>query len=511
MCQRNIILRCVLIIYFGMAVLYGSQSKGDSSLEVSDKQNHNRDIYYDKFNGIRSKVHDVIKETGIASISLSVAKDGRIIWEEAFGWADREKRIKASPHTMYSLASISKPITATGLMILVERGLINLNQPVNKYLGRTKLIAYEGGDSDATVKRILQHTSGLPSHAHFFFENDPYSPPSMEETIFRYGILVTKPGEIFQYSNLGYGIIDHLISRISGKSYAEFMKTEVFIPLGMTRSSVGIGPRLEDYVATRYRPDQTPVPYYDFDHRGASAVISSAHDLVRFGMFHLKNHLPGQKQIITDSSIDAMQQETDPKRPDSRALGWRFLENDKGYHTVWHTGGMVGVRNILKLVPSENIAVAVLCNSKNDIVLRIADEIIAVVLPKFGSEPPTQEKIFSEKSNENFSLPQDLLGEWIGHIHTYRDKMPIKMLVQKDGDVHIKLDEQMETLMNDVSFDDGILSGRFCGKIKTEDASRFPHYISLKIKLRGKRMSGSASARASNRYALASYINLRKK
>ena len=124
---------------------------------------------YDKrFDDARAKIIEFVKESGVASVSVAVAKDGKIIWEEAFGWANREKRIKATPHTMYSLASISKPITATGLMVLVERGHIDINKPVNSYLARGKLTAYEGNVSEATVKRLLHHTAGLPMHWHFF-------------------------------------------------------------------------------------------------------------------------------------------------------------------------------------------------------------------------------------------------------------------------------------------------------------------------------------------------------
>ncbi len=81
-----------------------------------------------------------------------MVKDGVIIWEEGFGWADRENRIPADEHTMYSLASISKPITTTGLMILMERGELDLDTPINDYLGDAKLKAWVGDPNDATVR-----------------------------------------------------------------------------------------------------------------------------------------------------------------------------------------------------------------------------------------------------------------------------------------------------------------------------------------------------------------------
>ena len=81
------------------------------------------------FDGVRALIQRQMTERQVPSVAVAVARDGRIVWEEAFGWADRENRVPATAHTLYSLASISKPITATALMILKERGLIDLDRP----------------------------------------------------------------------------------------------------------------------------------------------------------------------------------------------------------------------------------------------------------------------------------------------------------------------------------------------------------------------------------------------
>jgi len=90
------------------------------------------------FGGIRSTILETLEKTGAASLAVAVAKNGDIVWEEGFGWANREKEIKATPQTVYHLASVSKPITATGLMLLVERGLLDLDRPANDYLRESK-------------------------------------------------------------------------------------------------------------------------------------------------------------------------------------------------------------------------------------------------------------------------------------------------------------------------------------------------------------------------------------
>jgi CubicO group peptidase (beta-lactamase class C family) len=134
---------------------------------------HREDI----FDGVREYIHTRMVEDAVPSIAVAVAQDGEILWEEAFGWADREGLVAATPHTMYSLAPISKPITATGLMVLRERGLLELDRSVNDHLGDAKLTARVGSAEDATVRRVANHTSGLPLHCHFFYEDEPYTRP----------------------------------------------------------------------------------------------------------------------------------------------------------------------------------------------------------------------------------------------------------------------------------------------------------------------------------------------
>ena len=94
------------------------------------------------------------------------------------------------------------------MLVLVERGLVDLDKSVNDYLGESKLTAFVGSAEDATVKRILVHTAGLPMHWNLIKVNGSHTRPSMEESIRRYGILVTAPGERYNYSNFGYEILE---------------------------------------------------------------------------------------------------------------------------------------------------------------------------------------------------------------------------------------------------------------------------------------------------------------
>jgi len=464
---------------------------------------------------VRATIREVMAENSLASISVAVAKDGRIVWEESFGWADREKAIPATPHSMYSLASISKPFTATALMTLVEQGKVDLDKPANEYLGPGKLTGLAGDASGATVRRVLSHTAGLPLHYQFYYANNAYPALSNDETIARYGILVNPPGDVYNYSNLGYGIIDHIIARSSGSDYADFMRSKVFLPLGLTRTSVGIAPELEPYAAQRYDANHRILPFYDFDHRGGSAVYSSAHDLVRFGMFSLKNHLTEQKAILKDETLDVMQR---PVAPAPYGLGWIITNDDLGFRRVAHTGGMPGVRTVLNLFPTENLAVVVLTNSETNGLGRVAGEIAAAMLPRYAvgwrermarrnDTAPTEARVA-------FAPPPELLGEWTGTLRTWERSIPMTLVVQPDGDVHVKVEGRLETILDGPSWRDNNLTGRFAGSIPTPDATRWPHHVLLNLRLRNGTLNGTASALQEIEpvyFALSSYVALTKR
>ncbi len=467
----------------------------------------------DQFDSVRELIKSTLVDEQIPSVTVAVARHGEIIWEEGFGWADRENRRPATEHTMYSIASISKPITATGIMVLVEQGKLDLDKPANEYLGDAKLVAHVGDASDATLRRLANHTSGLPLHYQFFYADQPYRRPPMDESIRRYGQLVTAPGERYQYANFGYGVMDYVIERTSGMSYAEFMRREVFLPLGMTHTSVDIGPGLEEHQAIRYAPDQTPLPFYDFDHPGASAVFSSAHDLLRFGMFHLKQRGEDQRAILSDATIEQMQKPTAENGPSSGyGIGWSISTAD-GPTIVSHTGGMGGVRTMLMLVPEEKIVVVALCNFSTQFPIRLSREVLATLLPEHAEKLRSGNNNNGEQ-NSAFEPPAELLGHWSGHVHTYEGDRPIELWFKESGDIHVRFNGQLKTLLSEPRFTDGSVRGIFAGDIATPDANRRPYHLHLSVKLRGEVLNGSLAAislpgnRAGN--ALSHWIEVKK-
>ncbi len=449
----------------------------------------------DQFASVRAFIQKQMIERSVPSVAVGVARDGKIIWEEGFGWANREERIPATPHTIYSLASISKPITATGLMVLKERGKIDLDRPINDYLGEARVKVRLGNPADVTVRRVANHTSGLPLHYQFFYVDEPYRAPSRDETILRYANTITSPGEKYQYSNLGYGLLDYIIERVSGKSYTEFMRTEVFQPLGLTHMSIDIPAGMEKQQAVRYGTDGLPIPFYAFDHPGGSAVYSSAHDLARFGMFHLKAHLQDQKAILSDQAIDEMQRPTAQtgSNQNGYGVGWGTSMFPGNHLCVSHTGGMGGVATSLRLFPKEKIAIVVLTNSGSSAPHQIADEIVAALMPDARVQPSQGQRGAQQAA---FTPDPSLVGSWKGNLYTYKTQVPVTLVFQPDGDIHAQLGMQPKVLVNRAEFKDGFLTGDFPGDIGTEDANRTRYIVALSLKLRGDTLNGGATARS---------------
>jgi CubicO group peptidase (beta-lactamase class C family) len=491
----------------------------------------------DRFAGVRAHVERLVAEESLPSLAVGVARDGEILWQAGFGWADREGRRPADAHTMYSLASISKPITATAVLRLAGQDRIDLDAPVNEYLGLGKLRAGAGDPARATVRRVLSHTAGLPLHYQFFYDGDGYGPPPQEETLDRYGILVYPPGEVYQYANLGYGLLDHLVARVSGRSYADYLRSEVFVPLGMHRTAVDTGSGPHRFAAVRYdRASQAPLPDYDFDHRGASAVYASVHDMLRFGMFHLGDLEPGGTEEAAGDASDeadgdvlsadarrAMRRRATPDRPDGSGegygLGWIVDPDHHGARVVSHSGGMPGVRTVLRLFPEEGLVVTALTNTSHDAVFEVADRLAAAVLPAFARrlEEDRAEEEGSDEEEEDgrdgFRPPRDLVGGWSGRLVTWEGTVPARLVVQADGDVHLELENQLVALVDGVEYEEGFLTGRAALRVPTRDARRRHHRLLLRLKRDGGALRGWAAARTTERpthFALSSYLELRR-
>ncbi|MCW5558938.1 MAG: beta-lactamase family protein, partial [Verrucomicrobiae bacterium] len=317
---------------------------------------------------------------------------------------------------------------------------------------------------------------------------------SLGETIRRYGIAFWPPGERFDYSNLGYAILGEVVARVSHSNYEDFLRTEIFLPLGLTRASLGPGVGWEKYAAKRYSSDHGLRPRIESATPGASALYCSAHDLVNFGLFHLKAHLPTHKAILSDASIEAMQTSTVSTGDGLYGLGWWVDEDFHGYRSVLAQGGTDDASTWLRLVPSEGIAVAGLANTGTSLPPEVLHDVLSKLLPAFREKGASAGEE-QESSKPVSGLPSsELAGEWTGEIATYRGKVPLLFSFMPSGDVHARLGTQLITLLNEVRYEKRRLRGKMSGDLGIPDETGTASYdLDFELFLRDGVLNGAVT------------------
>jgi CubicO group peptidase (beta-lactamase class C family) len=374
-----------------------------------------------------------VNDGNTPSLVAAVGRGDRIIWRAAFGYADRARQIPATAATPYSVASVSKPFTATAVMILHERGLVGLDEPVTRYVGpleRPGVVRPDG----VTVRRTLRHVAGFPTHYQFFFDDGAVGPLPFGRTLACHGAEVAAPGSRYVYSNLGFGVLSEVVERASGQPYAAFLRRDVLEPLGLAHAGVATAQSPVAGAAVRYGGDGAPLPFYVTDHPGASDVFASADDLVRFGLFHAGAWSP-TRTVLTAASRDAMQQ----AGPGGYGLGWNVNPDWNGRRVAWHSGAMPGVSATLWTVPGEGVAVAVLANQFGAPVNQFAGELLAatlgVTVPSGGGTARRDESAGRDRAE--VAPASDVRGRWVGSLSTCPTRTDVAFVIGDRSDVAI--------------------------------------------------------------------------
>lgn len=445
-----------------------------------------------RFSTARALIKRLVEEDGVPSISVAVAKDGRILWQEGFGWADRERRIPATAHTPYFLASTIKPVTATAVMRLREAGKLDLDAPVENYLGGMRLKSLAGDSSAATVRRVLSHTAGLPLYYYFYPEGEEPMPRDL--VISRYGMIVYPPGEQYFYSNLGFGLLAESVGNASGERFEDYVRSNIFVPLGMHQSGFTLTELVASQLAARYDRKQRRIPNYVLDLTGSGDGYSSAHDLLRFGMYHLGTPLPGQRRILADESLRLMQTFSGPPNAlDHYGMGW-FVDRDQGFRRLRHGGNASGIFNQFNLYPDEDLAIVVLANQENQDLPQVVQAIASEFLPGYRLGDDSADDISMAAADARSTPLPEFSGKWSGTLTTYAGTVPFALTFQPDGDIHVNLSRQYTTLLNGRTNFGGQLMGRFAGTMLTDDARKHRHSQLLLLRPQGNELVGQLVA-----------------
>lgn len=448
-----------------------------------------------RFEELRRSIPKRLEADSIPSLSLAVAKDGRIVWQESFGFADLERRAAATGETLFPIASISKTLTATALMVLVQQGRLALDDPANLYLDAPGIQAAIGSARDVTLRRLASHTSGLARHDLYYYDDEPRPQRSITDRIRRYGRVVRTPGESYEYSNLGYQILAEIIARRSRRAYGDFLREAVFEPLGMLHTTVG-RPRDGAFdVARSYDARRRPVPMREDTCAGAGGVYSTAADLARFGMLHVGRVSAGPP-ILSPTLLAAMRQPVVQTEPGAwYAIGWRVDREAFAVETIYHSGSNGASASILAFVPGEDLAVAVLANCVTTLPGSIAREVIASFGPRPAPATPRERSTPPPRGGVEPYVPTAAwTGRWEGAIQAPDGSVGLILDCTESGAILVRLGGARPDSAGGVRIDDRYLRGSFSGEVPNPDAKARRYRLHFKLKPTGDRLTGSVTA-----------------
>lgn len=300
--------------------------------------------------------------------NVLVAKHGKIIYENALGWADYLRKIPLNINSQFELASISKTMTGTAILMLIEQGKLSLDDDVKKFFPD---FPYNG----ITIRLLLTHRSGLMNYV--YFTDDLYR---KEKRDWRKGITNTqemaliaqykphpfnKPDKRFLYNNSNFMVLGSIIEKVTGQSYADFMKAHIFEPAGMAHTAV--------YSKAAY--DKIPVDVVGHDRGqwrysvaqnfldgpvGDKGIYSTVGDLYLF------DRALREGRLLKQATMDSAYTPHDPmiRGHFSYGYGWRLFEAP-GQKVIYHTGWWHGFRHIYLRDIKDDITIVLLTNLSN--------------------------------------------------------------------------------------------------------------------------------------------------
>ncbi|NHJ48599.1 MAG: serine hydrolase [Asgard group archaeon] len=357
---------------------------------------------------LENMIMDLMIQSNIPGFSIGIIMNGQPIYTRGFGQRSLEKKLPMTDDTIFGIGSVSKSFTALAIMQLVENGKVKLDDPINKYFE----VDISDKKNPITVRHMLSHSSGVPdlgavigSLVRLDKNRPPILPIGSTKDIVTYfnkfkDLIKFKPNEMFFYNNDMYYLTGAIVEKISGIPFAEYVKKNIFEPIGMKRTSYlkeDLDKDPKNDVMTGYIFDSdlkalkpTPFPHDKLvDPPGG--ILSSVNEMLLYASMMLNKGKIGDTTIISDKSIDTLWTpiiHTPYGKGDNPqyCLGW-MREDDFFGETLIHHGGNVGVSSaFLALIPSKNIGVIVGGNLDNSVGPQISRAVLAGLLGKTPEE-----------------------------------------------------------------------------------------------------------------------------
>jgi CubicO group peptidase (beta-lactamase class C family) len=422
------------------------------------------------FESVRGEIQQAIVRGDATGVAVAVVQGERIVWEEGFGWANREARLEASPHTPFSMASITKPFTATTLMTLVAEGKLSLDEPANRYLPRSKIRGSNGDAEKTTVRLLGAHISGLPGIYESYDAGEANLVPSPDDVLEAYGRLAYPPATCYEYSNIGFAALHAISSAITQTKLGTLMHRRVLAPLGLNNSFFGSDTNRWQNSAARYDADGQLIPHYTTSTPASGELYASAHDLARFAQFNMRHRLDGQTPILSERYLDELHRPafTGPSGI-ATTFGWFMGHTASGVPFYFKSGGDPGVANRMCFIPSLNLACAVITNRSNawELANRVVDEVIAKYLPDWHR--PSEDCGFP---NKPFLVSPEFQGRWGGSLKGGGANMPVHLNIESSEAAMLTIGTNRTEAIRGMRSEGEAFTGVSAGQIDSPDAIR---------------------------------------
>jgi CubicO group peptidase (beta-lactamase class C family) len=291
--------------------------------------------------------------------SVLVAQNGKIILNKGYGKSDFEQNIQNTQDTTFPIGSMTKQFTAMAIMQLVEKGLIDVNDPLSKYIPD-----FPNGN-EITIENLLTHSSGIVNCTNLpeFWSMSQDSLKDINNVInlFKNKPLEFKPGTSFSYSNSGYILLGYIVTKVSGMSYEDYLQKNIFQPLDMENTGLGYKGTEKMYSSTGYSGYLDVYPVSDETTLngayGAGCLYSSTGDLYKW------DRALYTEKLVKKSTLDNIfsnHMEMTPSGP-YYGYGW-MLTNGKYGREIYHGGNTVGFTSNIARYPDKDLTIIILTN-----------------------------------------------------------------------------------------------------------------------------------------------------
>jgi D-alanyl-D-alanine carboxypeptidase len=334
---------------------------------------------------------------GQPGLSAGIVHEQELIWARGFGWADRERRVPATPETLYRIASITKLFTATAILKLRDAGHLRLDDAVADHLPWFKLERPAADAPPVTIRHLLTHTSGLPRESPFPYWTDARFPSIEEvrEALSRQSAVLA-PDTLWKYSNLALTLAGEIVAAVAGVPWSDYVEREVVAPLGMAgtlaRTPAPDQPGLARGYGRRL-PGGTRAASPFTDTRGiapSANMTTSVRDLARFAMLQLRDGPAGGAQVLAGATLREMQRVhwLDPDWKAGWGLGFR-VQRVGERTSIGHGGAVPGFRTQIRVIPADRVAIIVLTNADDGNPLQYVERATDWVVPAIAAAAAT--------------------------------------------------------------------------------------------------------------------------